>query len=408
MFQARQGFQANCLWVTLLSILLIVTWAISPAEADHCKGQHKNDPGCDGGGGPPNNDPPPSLARSAIVYVNGNSIKVADADGSNQTTLFSRRRAVFWNPSWSPDGNTMIFTSDMDPEGPGIYRIRIDRVNGTVEGPDKIIPLNDVITAGPAWSPVATPDGTFKIAYSDFDEFENRGVLYIMDLDETGEPVDSNGDGNPDPFRLSTYPLPAHENFHENYPSWSPDASKLAIRTWDDSRFLDGVEIITLGTDCGINGPPLCEVPLSRRDLIAELLPLTFQPLINPVWANTGNRIAEVGIPELSGNEDIWVIEFDDTDTMNTQDFNLTSTNNANPPDRGENSPTWSPDDSQIMYQGWDYLCEPQTNKERGWNLIIRNVDGEPIDGCEEKLIVKGGQMPDWWRNADTLPPPAP
>ena len=31
--------------------VLLVGWAVTPAQAEHCKGKHKTDPGCDGGGG---------------------------------------------------------------------------------------------------------------------------------------------------------------------------------------------------------------------------------------------------------------------------------------------------------------------------------------------------------------------
>ena len=336
--------------------------------------------------------PPPSLANSAILYVTYDlqSIKVADADGNNQVTLVNRRRAEFWTPSWSPDGNWLIFTSDQD--GPGMYAMKIDRLNGTVEGSNKIIPLNSTIGPNTAWSPVPTSDGNFKIAYRGDDG------LYLVDVDvSTGSMVLGN------PFQLSTDPLPGHEGFEEGSPSWSPDASKIAIRTFDNTNNLGGIEVITLSTDC-YDGSPVCEKPGTRRDLIDESGPLSLfdHGASNPSWANMSNKIAVSGSPQgsQSGSGDIWIIEFDDTDTTKTTIRNLTNTNNTEPPDRHETYPTWSPDDSQIMYQGWDYLCQPQTNRERGYNLIIRNVDGTPFSGpCEEKMIVQGGLLPNWWRN---------
>ena len=328
--------------------------------------------------------PPPSLANSAIVYVtfDRESIKVADADGRNQATLVNRRRTEFWTPSWSPNGNWLLFTSDQD--GPGMYTMKIDRLNGTVEGPTKIIPLNSTIGVDPAWSPVPTSDGKFKIAYRGDDGF------YLVDVDvSTGTMILGN------PFQLSTHPRPGHEDFDEGSPSWSSGASKLAITTFNNANSLGGIEVITLSTDCN-DGSPVCEKPGTRRDLIDELGPLSpfDHGAQKPSWANMSNMIA------VSGSGDIWIIEFDDTDTTLTTIRNLTNTNNTTLPDRHETYPTWSPDDSQIMYQGWDYLCQPQTNRERGYNLIIRNVDGTPFSGpCEEKMIVQGGLMPNWWRN---------
>lgn len=38
-------------WLLLTGAALLLLATINPAMADHCKGQHRNDPGCEGGGG---------------------------------------------------------------------------------------------------------------------------------------------------------------------------------------------------------------------------------------------------------------------------------------------------------------------------------------------------------------------
>jgi WD40-like Beta Propeller Repeat len=353
---------------------------------------------------PPPPPPLPLLANSAIVYVDGESLKVADANGGNQATLVSQRGTLFSDPSWSPDGNFILFESDLN--GPGIYSIKIDRKNDLVETPNLIIPLNTVITKA-AWSPAPTPDAKYKIAYGYFDA--GKYTIYLVDVE-----VDANGNVNlGTPFKLPTY-LP--EGLEEFQPSWSPDASKLAVTTYDASRGSWGINTFRLGTtDCGVN-IPVCELNGYRRDLIAELFPEPSESVFSqygaarPSWANKGNMIAVNGIPKDRTNGEIWVIEFGD-DPEVTRITNLTKTN---PPTTGpngsadgnESNPTWSPDDSQIMYNGWDYLCAPQNKKNLGYNLKIRNVHGTDIlDACEEKMIVEGGRRPNWWRNA---PPPAP
>ena len=80
--------------------------------------------------------------------------------------------------------------------------------------------------------------------------------------------------------------------------------------------------------------------------------------------------IAVNGIPQDGDNGEIWVIEFgDDPGVARTTITNLTNTNppTTGPngsPDGNEANPTWSPDDSQIMYNGYDYQCAPQSKKK--------------------------------------------
>jgi hypothetical protein len=284
-------------------------------------------------------------------------INVADADGGNQASLVIRRNTTFWYPSWSPRGDFILFASDLN--GPGIYSMRIDRNSGLVEAPQLIISLNSVITKA-AWSPATTPDGKNKIAYGYFDG--SKYSIYLVDV----VVEDTNGTltlGTP--FKLPTY-LPGEE-FD---PSWSPDASKLAVTTFDASLGSWGINIFDLTTGVVCGNVPLCEVFGSRRDLIAELgaSPFDQYGAWGPSWANTGNKIAVNGIPQDGSNGEIWVIEFDD-DPQATTITNLTNTNPATTgpngsPDGNEVNATWSPDDLQIMYQGFDYLCAPQKNEQ--------------------------------------------
>jgi len=62
MYLVNLRFGWKLWWSVLLSIMLVVGWAITPAQADDCKGKHKNDDGCNSGGGgkPPKDDPVPT------------------------------------------------------------------------------------------------------------------------------------------------------------------------------------------------------------------------------------------------------------------------------------------------------------------------------------------------------------
>jgi Tol biopolymer transport system component len=193
-------------------------------------------------------------------------------------------------------------------------------------------------------------------------------------------------------------------------PSWSPDAKKLVVKTMVNNNVSIpyDVEILTLGTDCGENGSPVCEVT-ARQSLVQQVQEsplINGRPIMNTSWANNRNKVAVSALIPLDQNADIWVIEFDDVGVVAN---NLTNTNSTNTPDRQEALPTWSPDDSRIMYMGWDYLCQPQSNKKRGYNLLVRNVP-PPTEGCPETMIVEGSgypgaSSPNWWRGPDSVSP---
>jgi Tol biopolymer transport system component len=335
------------------------------------------------GGKPP--PTPPSLQNSAIVYIAGDSIKVADADGANQVTLFTDRFAHLGAPSWAPDGDKIVFNGDMN--GQGIYEISLDRTTGLIGAPQKIVAHTAGILASPRWSPVRTVNGEFMIAYEDYPPGSIQTDIWLFDP-EAGAV-----------FNLTNTP-----GISELTASWSPDATRLVVKTMVNNNVSIpyDVEILTLGsgTACGENGAAVCEVS-SRQSLVQQVLgsPLiNGSPIMNTSWANKGNKIALSALIPPDQSSDVWVIELDDSGVV-LETSNLTNTNTTDPPDRHETFPTWSPDDSQIMYMGWDYLCQPQSNKKRGYNLIIRNVDGSDIENCEEKMIVEGdARMPSWWR----------
>ncbi len=68
---------------------LALAAAPSAALADHCKGKHKNDLGCDTSGGKPPKDTEPAnpVIAFATSRFSSDEIRVMDADGGNQTVV---------------------------------------------------------------------------------------------------------------------------------------------------------------------------------------------------------------------------------------------------------------------------------------------------------------------------------
>jgi Tol biopolymer transport system component len=106
-----------------------------------------------------------------------------------------------------------------------------------------------------------------------------------------------------------------------------------------------------------------------------------------PQWSNDGLDI-------IISAGDIWIIPVADPESA----WTLTNTS------RHETQPTWSPDDSQAAYRATGNLCN---SKDRNfWGIVARNVDGTPFsDGCAEKVLIREGSFPSWWRNHVPLQP---
>ena len=181
--------------------------------------------------------------------------------------------------------------------------------------------------------------------------------------------------------------------------SWSPDATRLVVSRGRDNSQVPpyDIQIVTLqATDCP-PGAPVCEVQPRQslvRDIVGSPL-MTADSLLNPRWGNSGAEIAVSAHIPPNGNSDIWAIPV--LNPINAR--NLTNTNKVTPPDRHETLPTWSPNDSQIAYgAGFGGGCISKDKNVSG--IMVRNVDGSSFpDGCKEKILIKDGNFPSWWRN---------
>jgi hypothetical protein len=118
-----------------------------------------------------------------------------NADGSGQTRLTDNNAQDF-EPSWSPDGTKIAFTSDRD----GNYQIYVMNADGS--GQTRLTDTGG--NSYPSWS----PDGT-KIAFES--TRDGNGEIYVMNADGSGQ------------TRLTD------NNAQDAHPSWSPDGTKIAF-----------------------------------------------------------------------------------------------------------------------------------------------------------------------------------
>jgi TolB protein len=130
-----------------------------------------------------------------------------NADGTGQHRLFAEPDHDEVSPSFSADGNWVLFTRCPFPDFDGfcaIYKVRSDGSS-----------LSAVLDFEPAlgdWEPVSSPDN-MKIA---FDGFNRRGILSALWI--------MNADGS-DPHLLTPPELGAIN------PHWSPDGDKIVFST---------------------------------------------------------------------------------------------------------------------------------------------------------------------------------
>lgn len=144
-----------------------------------------------------------SLQTTKIVYacfVDGlyqDEICLMNADGTNRVQLTSMRGTDYY-PSLSPDGQTIVFSSQRGNNNFDIYAM-------TIEGND-IRQLTD--TDADEYAPEISPDGS-QIVYTHADE--HRQSIWVMNADGTN------------PHRVS------FGDYNDIDPSWSPTGAEISF-----------------------------------------------------------------------------------------------------------------------------------------------------------------------------------
>ncbi len=154
------------------------------------------------------------------------SIEIMNADGSNKRTLFHQEGVSAFDPNWSPDGTTVLFSLGRYFRAPGIPPSQIATIKPDGTGFTPIV--DDGVNNGfPTWS----PDGK-QIVYK-------RGKhLVLRNL----------SDG-----KLTQLTNGAH---YDNFPKWQPGGNRILFTSDRDGRF----ELYTIKPD-GTDVKRLTNVP---------------------------------------------------------------------------------------------------------------------------------------------------
>ena len=156
---------------------------------------------------------PPAQIAFTSERAGHQQIYVMGADGKNQRRL-SNDPFLNWDPSWSPDGKRIVFTSteakDIERKRPQIYVIDADGKNRRR--------LSNRFIKDAEWHPSWSPDGK-RIAYTSSGALDTAGGfwrIYVIDADGKNRQILSD------------------DAVDDRQPSWSPDGERIAFVSWRD------------------------------------------------------------------------------------------------------------------------------------------------------------------------------
>jgi Tol biopolymer transport system component len=300
--------------------------------------------------------PPGPSADPAIAYVKSGfnpdfaDLMIMNADGSNNVALVSQKFVSNGSPDWSPNGKQLVFTDN----AVGGWHINIINVDGT--GRRR---MGFVIPPSPvAWSPDALGDGKFKIAYFDWGRDPDGTIrtdydVYIVNVDGT------------DIRQLANTPN-VNEGPFGGYCelAWSYDAKYLAVAMYNNILVYE----IAYDPETDTFSVAKSGYVISDDANVIDLSDID--------WANHSYRL-------VYADYDLAIASLVDAETLTFKVDQLTLFSDIH-----ERGPSWSPDDSQIVYARYT-----------AGGIWIMNADGSGDHQITARIKGANQEQPQWRRN---------
>ena len=219
-------------------------------------------------------------------------VHVMEVDEGSVTSItrLTDDAAFDWEPSWSPDGSRIAFTSISGSREDGNWDIYVMDADGS---DITQLTLSQAKDDNPSWS----PNGS-RIAFTS--QRDGNEEIYVINADGTGV------------TRLT------NNSAGDWGPSWSPDGQRIAFVSTRNGND----EIYVMNAD-GSNASRLTNDPAADWE---------------PSWSPDGRKIAFSSARE-DRNHEIYVMDADGSDVVRLTD------NRAN-----DSSPSWSPDGGHIAF----------------------------------------------------------
>ena len=238
-----------------------------------------------------------------------------NADGTNSIKLTEGRY-----PSWSPDGQKLVFSFGLERFHGDVTDICVIDADG--ENRVNLTHGRQKENMSPAWS----PDGT-KIAFAS----NRNGDLDIYLITSVGK--------NPKNLTLNLG--------FDTQPTWSPDGGKIAFGARNVDEKGRGISDIFVMNADGTNRVNLTRNPRAWNR--------------NPCWSPDGKKIAFVALSN-NVNTDIFVMNADGTQPIRlTQGAPISS------------FPSWSPDGTKIAF------ARATHERDDSYDIYVMNVDGSGL-----------------------------